>query len=150
MLPLNAPVLDQLNLVVADMPRAIGFYRALGLDIPDEAIWRTDTGAHHVVMRMPDGFELALDSHALASTYNAGWEAFDGVGNRTVIGLRYADAATVDAVYAHVVDLGYRSAQVPYYTFWGSRYAIVADPDGNHVGLMAPPDRTKRGKPPAI
>lgn len=147
---MTAPVLDQLNLVVADMGRSIDFYRAIGLDIPDDAVWRTDTGAHHVVMKMPDGFELALDSYALAETYNAGWRAFDGAGNRTVMSFRYADAAEVDAVYERVVALGHASSQAPYYTFWGSRYAIVADPDGNHVGLMSPPDRAHRGAPPKI
>ena len=147
---MTAPVLDQLNLVVADMERSIDFYRAIGLDIPEDAVWRTGTGAHHVVMKMPDGFELALDSHALAETYNAGWQAFDGAGNRTVMSFRYADAAEVDAVYERVVALGNESAQPPYYTFWGSRYAIVADPDGNHVGLMSPPDRAHRGAPPSI
>ena len=145
-----APVLDQINLVVADMERSIDFYRAIGLLIPEDAIWRTDTGAHHVVMKMPDGFELALDSYALAETYNAGWRAFDGTGNRTVMSFRYADADEVDAVYERVVALGHESAQPPYYTFWGSRYAIVADPDGNHVGLMSPPDRAHRGSPPSI
>lgn len=145
-----APVLDQLNLVVAHMERSIDFYRAIGLDISDDAVWRTGSGAHHVVMKMPDGFELALDSHALAETYNAGWRAFDGVGNRTVMSFRYADASEVDAVYERIVALGHVSAQSPFYTFWGSRYAIVADPDGNHVGLMSPPDRAHRGPPPSI
>ena len=147
---LSAPVLDQLNLVVADMARSIDFYRALGLEVPDDAIWRTETGAHHVVMNMPDGFELALDSAALAAVYNAGWREFKGEGNRTVMSFRYADAAEVDTVYEHIVGLGYGSSQPPYYTFWGSRYAIVADPDGNHVGLMSPPDPAHRGAPPKI
>ena len=147
---MTAPVLDQLNLVVADMERSIGFYRELGLDIPDDAVWRTDTGAHHVVMKMPDGFELALDSHALAETYNRGWRAFSGEGNRTVMSFRYADATAVDATYERLVGLGHASSQPPYYTFWGSRYAIVADPDGNHVGLMSPPDPEHRSGPPKI
>ena len=145
-----APVLDQLNLVVADMERSIDFYRTLGLEIHDEAIWRTDTGAHHVVMKMPDGFELALDSQQLARSYNEGWRPFAGHGNRTVMSFRYADAAAVDAAFERLVAAGHGSAQPPYYTFWGSRYAIVADPDGNHVGLMSPPDRAHRGAPPKI
>ena len=42
---MNAPVLDQLNLVVGDMEKSIAFYRAVGLDIPDADIWRTETQA---------------------------------------------------------------------------------------------------------
>ena len=147
---MNEPLLDQLNLVVRDMARSIEFYRAIGLDIPDDIVWGTETGPHHVEIKMPGGFELGLDSEALASVYNAGWRAFKGEGNRTLMSFRVADADAVDAVYERVVALGYGSSQPPYYTFWGSRYAIVVDPDGNHVGLMSPPDPAHRSKPPAI
>ena len=145
-----APVLDQLNLVVRDMEASIAFYRAVGLGVPDEAIWRTQSGAHHVVMRMPDGFELALDSYPLAAEYNAGWRPVSDPGSRMVMSFRLEDAAAVDAAYERLTALGHASAQPPYYTFWGSRYAIVEDPDGNHVGLMSPPDAAHRSPPPAI
>ena len=147
---MSAPFLDQMNLVVSDMTRSIEFYRAIGLDVPESTVWRTESGAHHVVMKMPDGFELALDSHALAKSYNAGWRQFKGEGNRSVISFRYADAEEVDSVFERVVALGHGTSQAPFYTFWGSRYAIVVDPDGNHVGLMSPPDRAHRGAPPKI
>ena len=145
-----SPVLDQLNLIVDDMDRSIDFYRAIGLDIPDAAVWRTGTGGHHVEVKMPDGFELALDSKPLASVYNAGWRAFKGEGNRTIMSFRYPDAGEVDATYERITALGYDSSQRPYYTFWGSRFAVVVDPDGNHVGLMSPPDPAQRGQPPKI
>ena len=34
------PVLNQLDLVVRDMDRTLAFYRLLGVEIPDEAVWR--------------------------------------------------------------------------------------------------------------
>ena len=147
---MSNPILDQLNLVVHDMEKSIAFYRLIGLDLPDSAIWRTQTGAHHVVMRMPDGFELALDSHALAEVYNAGWHPTSATGSRTVMSFRLQDATAVDDTYQRMTDAGHDGAQPPYYTFWGSRYAIVVDPDGNHVGLMSPPDKAHRGEPPNI
>ena len=147
---MSNPVLDQLNLVVHDMEKSIAFYRLIGLDLPDSAIWRTQTGAHHVVMRMPDGFELALDSHALAEVYNAGWRPTSTAGSGTVMSFRLQDATAVDDTYQRMTNAGHDGAQPPYYTFWGSRYAIVVDPDGNHVGLMSPPDRAHRGEPPNI
>ena len=147
---MSTPILDQLNLVVHDMEKSIAFYRLIGLDLPDSAIWRTQTGAHHVVMRMPDGFELALDSHALAEVYNAGWRPTSTTGSRTVMSFRLQDATAVDDTYQRMTDAGHDGAQPPYYTFWGSRYAIVVDPDGNHVGLMSPPDKAHRGEPPNI
>ena len=154
---MSNPVLDQLNLVVRDMEESIAFYRLIGLDIPDSANWSTASGVHHVVMRMPDGFELALDSYALAEVYNAGWSAPEArearekqTGGRVVMSFRFQDAAAVDAAYERSTAAGHPSAQPPYYTFWGSRYAIVVDPDGNHVGLMGPPEKAHRGKPPRI
>jgi uncharacterized glyoxalase superfamily protein PhnB len=49
-----------------------------------------------------------------------------------------------------VTGAGYGSQQPPYDAFWGSRYAIVEDPDGNAVGLMSPVDPTRRSTPPAV
>lgn len=33
---------------------------------------------------------------------------------------------------------GYRGHKEPWDAFWGQRYAIVNDPDGNHISLFAP------------
>ena len=150
---LSTPILNQLNLVVQDMERSIAFYRLLGLAIPESAIWRTSTGAtgaHHVEVRMPSGFELELDSPALAKVYNAGWRPTSDTGSRAVMSFHLADAAAVDETYRRMAAAGHVTAQPPYDTFWGSRYAIVIDPDGNHVGLISPPDNARRGKPPNI
>ena len=38
--------------------------------------------------------------------------------------------------------------QAPYDAFWGGRFAIVEDPDGNPVGLMSPNDPAMRTAPP--
>jgi hypothetical protein len=35
------PVLALLDLVVRDMDATLAFYRRLGLEIPDHAVWRT-------------------------------------------------------------------------------------------------------------
>ena len=56
----------------------------------------------------------------------------------------------VDDRYADLVGAGYPGLQPPYDAFWGARYAIVQDPDGNDVGLMSPSDPERRSQPPAI
>ena len=33
--------------------------------------------------------------------------------------------------------------------FWGARYAVVSDPEGNGVGIMSPVDPARRSEPPA-
>ena len=44
----------------------------------------------------------------------------------------------------HMVAGGYGTQQPPYDANWGARYAVVADPDGNGVGIMSPLDPDKR------
>src|ERR671932_342152 len=55
----------------------------------------------------------------------------------------------VDERYAELVAHGGRAHQPPYDAFWGARYAIVDDPDGNPVGLMSPVDERRKSWPPA-
>ena len=141
------PVLSGLNLVVRDVDAALAFYRALGLEIPESTIWRTDSGAHHVDVAMPNGLGLDLDSEQLAGSYNAGWRPD---GPRSVIGFSLPTREAVDERYAALTGAGYSGLQPPYDAFWGARYAIVADPDGNHVGLMSSIDPARRSPPPAV
>lgn len=143
-------VLDQLNLVVDDVNASVAFYRMLGLEIPDESVWGTASGAHHVEMRMPGGFSLELDSVALARHYNCGYTPPAGTGSRTVLSFRMPSREAVDETSGRLVAAGHRSLQPPYDTFWGARYAIVEDPDRNHVGLMSRPDPARRSAPPSL
>jgi uncharacterized glyoxalase superfamily protein PhnB len=142
-------VFDALNLVVRNMDETLAFYRRLGVEIPESAVWRTDTGAHHVDLKMPSGVGLDFDSEPLAGAYNAGWKP-DGSGARTVIGFRVETREAVDERYGDLVGAGHKSLQPPYDTFWGARYAIVEDPDGRQVGLMSPIDPAKQSAPPEI
>jgi uncharacterized glyoxalase superfamily protein PhnB len=147
---MSAPVFNQLNLVVRDMEATLRFYRAAGLSIPEQRVWRTASGAHHVHVDMPDGLDLEFDSAALAQVYNAGWRPTSDGPSRCVISLRVDSRAAVDRRCNALAELGYTVSQPPYDTFWGARYAIVLDPDGNYVGFMSPPDPAKRRPPPEI
>lgn len=144
------PDLNQLDLVVRDMEATIRFYRALGVDIPESAIWRTPSGAHHVDLTMPGGFTLHFDSAALTRFYDRGWQEPSGTGTRTVLTFKVSSREEVDRIHDELAGLGYRSSQPPYDTFWGARYAIVEDPDGNHVGLMSESDAARRSAPPDL
>jgi catechol 2,3-dioxygenase-like lactoylglutathione lyase family enzyme len=143
------PVLGLLDLVARDMDATLAFYRRLGLEIPDDAVWRTASGAHHVDLELPNGFHLHFDSIALAKHFNRGWPERAGTGS-TIIGFSVSSREDVDARYADLVAAGYTGRQPPYDAFWGARYAVIEDPDGNHVGLMSPLDPAKRGAGPAL
>ena len=61
-----------------------------------------------------------------------------------------ASRDAVDERYAELVAAGHPGRQPPYDTFWGARYAVVEDPDGNPVGLMSPVDPARRSAPPPV
>ena len=67
-----------------------------------------------------------------------------------MLGFRVSTRAAVDTLHAQVIGAGYVSQQPPYDAFWGARYAIVEDPDGNAVGLMSPIDPDLRSAPPSV
>ncbi len=50
---MNTPLLDQINIVSTDLEASVTFYRRLGLAIPEQRLWRTATGLHHVSAETP-------------------------------------------------------------------------------------------------
>jgi uncharacterized glyoxalase superfamily protein PhnB len=130
------PVLDQINLVVGDMDASLAFYRRLGVDIPSrDPKW----DAHHRSAHVAGGLDFDFDSAEFARDWNEGSR-----GPACVIGFKLSSSEAVDALYTDLTGAGYVGQQPPYDAFWGSRYAIVADPDGNAVGLMGPTDASLR------
>ncbi len=142
--------LNQLNLVCRDVDASLAFYRAMGIEIHEAP--RGSDDIRHAKARLPDGFLLEFDNAALARIYNAAWrrDAGDSAGhNRVVVGITLPTREAVDQHFAKLTAAGYAGRQCPFDSFWGQRYAIVADPDGNAVGLMSPPDDSRRTWPPA-
>ncbi|MDP9238934.1 MAG: VOC family protein [Chloroflexota bacterium] len=146
----DTPRFTGLNLVAQDFDATLAFYRALGIDISDEKVWRTDSGRHHTEgVDIGSGAKIELDSAQLARVYNAGYRDAR-TAPATVIGFRAPSREAVDALHDKLTAAGYQSRQPPYDTFWGARYAIVADPDGRDVGLMSPSDPARRSAPPNL
>jgi catechol 2,3-dioxygenase-like lactoylglutathione lyase family enzyme len=139
----SVPDLHMLNLVVADMAASLDFYRRLGVAASEGQ----DAAAAHVQLRMPGGFSLELDTAESARLWHAGWRA-DPAGVSVVIGFSLPTREAVDARYAELTSVGYAGRQPPFDAFWGARWAIVADPDGNDIGLMSPIDESRRTWPP--
>ena len=58
------------------------------------------------------------------------------IANGTRIQVIYADSPdAVDATYADLVGAGHEGHLEPWDAFWGQRYAVVHDPDGNTLSL---------------
>ena len=56
----------------------------------------------------------------------------------TVLSIHLGSRDEVDAVWSRMTGLGYESRQRPFDAFFGSRFAVLADPDGHQVGLLSP------------
>ena len=125
---------DLIGLVVADMARSLAFYRRLGLDIPEEA-----DGEPHVEASLPGGLRIAWDTVETVRSFDPEWTAPSGSG-RIGLAFKCDRPAEVDAMYAELLDAGYEGHKEPWDAFWGQRYALVRDPDGNGVDLFAPLD----------
>jgi uncharacterized glyoxalase superfamily protein PhnB len=132
--------LSQLNLVVGDMAATLAFYRRLG--------WSIETPtAEHAIAELPNGMRVEFDTRDFTAVWDSGYRG--STGGSTVLGLSTDSRQQVDALYADLVAQGARERQPPYDAFWGARYAIVEDPDGNPVGLTSPIESARKFWPPA-
>ena len=135
------PKLRQVNIVVRDMEAMAAFYERLGLPmVAGQPEWAAD----HRSARSDDAPVVELDSVEFTSWWNQGW----GPGNGIVLAFEVPDRAEVDRLYDQLVAAGARSQQSPYDAFWGARFAVVADPDGNAVAVMSPVDAAYRSALP--
>lgn len=66
-----------------------------------------------------------------------------------MLGFWVTTREAVDDIYADLTGAGHKGHQPPYDAFWGSRYAIIDDPDGNSVGIMSPEDPERKSWPPS-
>lgn len=124
--------LDLVGLVVQDMGRSLAFYRHLGLDVPPEA----DTEGH-VETTLAGGLRLAWDTEETILSFDPDWTPPSG-GHRMGLAFLCDTPTEVNETYAELTALGYVGHKAPWDAFWGQRYAVVQDPDGNHVDLFAP------------
>ncbi|MBX6354774.1 MAG: VOC family protein [Micromonosporaceae bacterium] len=126
-----APTLNAIGLVVADMGKSLAFYRRLGLDIPESA-----DAEPHVEVQLPGGLRLLFDTVDTIRSFDQSWTPAQG-GPPVHLAFQCASPAEVDQVFADLVRAGYEGHKQPWDAFWGQRYAIVHDPDGNAVDLFA-------------
>jgi uncharacterized glyoxalase superfamily protein PhnB len=115
------------------------------VEVPYRATSPDET--QHAAATFPNGMLLEIDNPILARLYNAGWRQLGG-SSGILIGFSLPSREAVNQKYAQLIEAGYTGRQPPYDAFWGARYAILADPEGNDVGLMSPLDDERRSWPP--
>lgn len=125
-----ATQLDMIGIVVHDMAASLRFYRLLGLEIAEGA-----EAQPHVEVITPNGYRVAWDGEELMKSLYPDW--VQPVGQRIALAFKCDSPAEVNTLYEQLVAQGYAGYKDPWDAFWGQRYAVICDPDGNHVELFA-------------
>jgi uncharacterized glyoxalase superfamily protein PhnB len=129
---MSLPQFDLIGIVVADMARSLSFYRHLGVDVPSDA-----DSQQHVEVALPGGIRLAWDRVEQVQSFDPGYRPSSDTSG-IALAFRLDTATDVDATYEKLVGTGCQGHKAPWDAFWGQRYAVLHDPDGNSVDLFAP------------
>lgn len=120
--------LDMVGIVVNDMKAACLFYERLGLQVAG----KIDENYTELVN---DGVRISLNSKKMiASIY--GFEPNEK-GHQIELAFRLNSPQEVDALCQKMQAHGYSLFKEPWDAFWGQRYAIIHDSEGNLISLFA-------------
>jgi uncharacterized glyoxalase superfamily protein PhnB len=111
--------ISAITLATHDMSRAVRFYRMLGFDLAYGGEQAAFTSFH------VGGGHLNL----IAQAAERQWSWWGRV-------IFYHD--DVDALYARVVEAGYRPEAPPRDAEWGERFFHLTDPDGHELSIAKP------------
>ncbi|MBK8900301.1 MAG: VOC family protein [Anaerolineaceae bacterium] len=142
--PPRVLTIAKISIIATRFAETLAFYQRLGLDIP--VVIGEPSETRHAPAQNGET-DFAVDNDALARLYTAEWRG-PHPGHSVLLTAQCASRSDVDTLYHEIVGAGYVAIQPPYDAFWGARFAIVADPEGNPVGLESPADAAYRLWPP--
>ncbi len=122
---------NAIGLVVADLGRAVQFYRGLGLEFGD-----ADSEHGHAEAGLGGGLRLMMDTVEEIRKFDPQYTPAAG-GPAAALAFQCESPAAVDQTFSDLVAKGARAHKEPWDAFWGQRYAQLRDPDGNGVDLYA-------------
>ncbi|WP_068621571.1 VOC family protein [Paenibacillus tuaregi] len=121
--------LKRIAFFVKEMKKSLEFYRILGLEIPENA-----NGEAHVEVAYHDVL-LAFDTLEAAEMVLGVKQ--EPAGYRMEIAFQLDSKEALDETYDRLTERGYKGHLEPNDTPWNERYAIIKDPDGNLISLVA-------------
>ncbi|WP_433180308.1 VOC family protein [Actinoallomurus sp. CA-150999] len=124
------PRLAVISIITDDMPAAIAFYESCGLQLsgggPNEP--HSEFGGA--------GIKVMLDTREVVTGIDPHWKPPSG-GHAMALAFDCGTPDDVDATFDRMVAAGAGVGKKPWDAFWGQRYAVITDPDGNPVDLFA-------------
>lgn len=122
--------LYMVGVIVDDMPRAVEFYRRLGVAIPEGS----ETQKHVEVKMGPLTF--FLHNKRLNGVWDPARTDASG-GYRVVLEFYLETRQAVQAKYEEMIAFGYEGHMPPNETPIKTYFAMINDPDGNSILLSA-------------
>ena len=122
--------LYMVGVIVADMGRAVEFYRRLGVAIPEGS-----EKHEHVEVTM-GGMTFFLSTKSANAKWDPAATEPSG-GYRIILEFYLETREALEAKYAELIGFGYQSHCSPYDVSADLRFAMVNDPDGNTILLSA-------------
>lgn len=122
--------LAAISIVTNDMAAAVAFYEACGLRLSGGGPAEPHSefaGA---------GIKVMLDTREVIEQIDPEWRPPAG-GHAMALAFDCGSPAQVDATFERLVAAGAKPVKQPWDAFWGQRYAMIQDPDGNQVDLFA-------------
>lgn len=123
--------LYMVGVIVEDMPRAVEFYRRLGVDVPEGS-----ENQHHVEVKM-SGLTFFLSTKKLNARWDPARTDAHAGGYRMILEFYLKSREEVDAKYNEMIGYGYESHVAPFVTPFNMYFAMINDPDGNTILLSA-------------
>ena len=122
--------LYMVGVIVADMERAVEFYRRLGLELPEGS-----ESEEHVEVKMGEMTFFLSTTRARAKWDPAARDPSGGY--RIILEFYLETREALDTKYEELIGFGYESHCAPYDVTPELRFAMVDDPDGNTMLLSA-------------
>ncbi len=123
--------LFMVGVIVEDMPRAVEFYRRLGLEIAEG-----EEAKGHVEVKM-SGMTFFLTTQRVNVRWDPAREEITGTGYRMILEFYLLTREAVDAKVEEMLGYGYRAHGEPHDLPNQMYFALIDDPDGNTILLSA-------------
>ena len=122
--------LDAIGIVSHNIKSTIKFYDLLGVSLKELG------GANHYEGTTQSGVRIMVDSIDLIKQLNSQWIKPQG-SSQIILCFKQSSPQSVNELYFKITSAGYTSIKEPWNSFWGQRYCIVEDPDGNQIDIFA-------------
>ena len=123
--------LYMVGVVVEDMPRAVAFYRRLGVEFPEGS-----ENLEFVEVKM-SGLTFFLSTTGAQARWDPAARPPAAGGYRILLEFYVETAEELDAKYGALTGYGYASHCAPFDVSPTTRFAMVDDPDGNTILISA-------------